>query len=50
MPLPPWPAVTVHIPAPTSETVSPETEQTPALPDPAAKLTGRPELALADTA
>ena len=46
-PLPAWSASTVQVPAPTSETVDPETVQTPPLPAPAAKLTGRRELATA---
>ena len=37
----------MQVPAPTSETVDPETVQTPPLPAPAAKLTGRRELATA---
>ena len=39
----------VQVPAPTSETVDPVTVQTPPLPAPAAKLTGRCELATAAT-
>ena len=47
--LPACSASTVHVPAPISETVEPETLQTPPLPAPAAKPTGRPELATATT-
>jgi hypothetical protein len=43
-------AFTVHVPAPTRETVAPETVQTPALLAAALKLTGRPELAVAEMA
>ena len=47
---PAWSARIVHVPAPSSATVAPETEQTPALPADAAKVTERPELAVAATA
>jgi hypothetical protein len=46
---PGWSAVTVQVPAPTSETVEPLTVQTPALPAVAPKETARPELAVAVT-
>jgi hypothetical protein len=39
----------VHVPVPTSETVEPETVQTPALVRSVEKATGRPELAVAET-
>ena len=39
----------MHVPTPTSETVTPETVQTPALEASAARATGRPELAAATT-
>ena len=47
--MPAWSASTVQVPAPSRETVAPDTVQTPLLPAPAAKLTGRPELAAAAT-
>ena len=40
----------MHVPVPTNDTVEPEIEQTPALDASIVKATGRPELALADTA
>jgi len=39
----------VHVPAPTNETLEPDTVQTPALPEEGANETGRPELAVAET-
>ena len=42
-------AVTVHVPSPTNATTEPLTVQIPALLDAAAKLTARPELAVAET-
>ena len=47
--MPPWFALRVHAPTPTIVTVEPETVQTPALLAAAEKLTGRPELAMAET-
>src|SRR5258705_11504608 len=47
LPLPAWFALIVHVPAPTSETVAPDTVHTPALPAAAEKTTARPELAVA---
>jgi hypothetical protein len=48
--LPAWSAFTVQVPAPTRETVAPDTVHTPALLGAALKLTGSPELAVAETA
>ena len=39
----------VQVPVPTSDTVEPETVQTPALVKSVVKVTGRPELAVAET-
>ena len=47
--MPAWFALTVHVPTPTSDTVAPETVQTPALLGAAEKPTGRPEPAVAET-
>ena len=49
-PLPGCSASTVQVPTPVGTTRAPETLQTPPLPAPVAKLTGRPELATAATA
>jgi hypothetical protein len=49
VPVTAWFAFSVHVPTPTRETVDPETEQTPALPAAAEKVTARPELAVAVT-
>ena len=48
--MPDWFALTVQVPAPTRETVEPETVQMPALLAAALKLTGSPELAVAEIA
>ena len=48
-PLPAWSALTMHVPAPTNDTVEPETVQTPALLASAENVTARPELAAAAT-
>ena len=42
-------ALMVQVPAPTNETVEPDTVQMPALEAPALKVTARPELAVAET-
>ena len=47
--MPAWFASIVHVPAATIVTVAPLTVQMPALPASADKVTGRPEVAVADT-
>ena len=47
--MPAWSALIAQVPVPTSETVAPETVQTPALVRSVEKETGRPELAVAET-
>ena len=47
--MPAWSASIVHVPAATIETVTPKTAQMPALLGDAVNVTGRPEVAVADT-
>ena len=49
MPSPAWSALIAHVPAPTIETVAPDTVQMPALLGDAANVTVRPDVAVADT-
>ena len=49
VPFPGWSALTVHVPAPTNDTLAPATVHTPALLASAENATASPELDVADT-